>query len=66
MELGEPETLMSAFYDLLSELTAHLQERGYTVETELGGDDRLVRVNVEYVNRILVTIVSNIVKSAEN
>ena len=65
VELGEPETLMSAFYDLLSELTAHLQERGYTVETELGGDDRLVRVNVEYVNRILDNIVSNIVKYAE-
>ena len=33
-KLGEPQTLWSLFYDPLSEMTAYLEERGYTVELQ--------------------------------
>ena len=84
-ELGEPQTLWSLFYDPLSEMTAYLEERGYTVElqtnrrpassSDSGGDSRpdddsdsdrrQIRVNEEYINRIMDNIVSNIEKYAD-
>ena len=84
-ELGEPQTLWSLFYDPLSEMTAYLEERGYTVglqtnrrpasSSDSGGDSRpdddsdsdrrQIRVNEEYINRIMDNIVSNIEKYAD-
>lgn len=68
-ELGEPQTLRELFYDLLSEMTAYLGERGYTVElrpdTGSGSERRQIRVNEEYINRIMDNIVSNIEKYAD-
>ena len=84
-KLGEPQTLWSLFYDPLSEMTAYLEERGYTVElqtnwgpassSDSGGDSRpdddsasdgrQIRVNEEYINRIMDNIVSNIEKYAD-
>ena len=68
-ELGEPQTLRELFYDPLSEMTAYLGERGYTVElrpdTGSGSERRQIRVNEEYINRIMDNIVSNIEKYAD-
>ena len=68
-ELGEPQTLRELFYDPLSEMTAYLGERGYTVELRLdtgsGSERRQIRVNEEYINRIMDNIVSNIEKYAD-
>lgn len=68
-ELGEPQTLRELFYDPLSEMTAYLGERGYTVElrpdTGSGIERRQIRVNEEYINRIMDNIVSNIEKYAD-
>ena len=68
-KLGEPQTLWSLFYDPLSEMTAYLEERGYTVElqpdTGSDSDGRQIRVNEEYINRIMDNIVSNIEKYAD-
>lgn len=68
-ELGEPQTLRELFYDPLSEMTAYLGERGYTVElrpdTGSGSERRRIRVNEEYINRIMDNIVSNIEKYAD-
>ena len=60
---GEPETLLEVFYDLLSEMTAYLEERGYRIEMKMEKDSRRIRVNQEYINRIMDNLVSNIVKS---
>lgn len=68
-ELGELQTLRELFYDPLSEMTAYLGERGYTVElrpdTGSGSERRQIRVNEEYINRIMDNIVSNIEKYAD-
>ena len=68
-ELGDPQTLRELFYDPLSEMTAYLGERGYTVElrpdTGSGSERRQIRVNEEYINRIMDNIVSNIEKYAD-
>ena len=68
-ELGEPQTLRELFYDPLSEMTAYLGERGYMVElrpdTGSGSERRQIRVNEEYINRIMDNIVSNIEKYAD-
>lgn len=68
-ELGNPQTLRELFYDPLSEMTAYLGERGYTVglrpDTGSGSERRQIRVNEEYINRIMDNIVSNIEKYAD-
>lgn len=76
-KLGEPQTLWALFYDPLSEMTAYLEERGYTVELQTNrgpasspdddsdSDRRQIRVNEEYINRIMDNIVSNIEKYAD-
>lgn len=68
-ELGDPQTLRELFYDPLSEMTAYLGERGYTVglrpDTGSGSERRQIRVNEEYINRIMDNIVSNIEKYAD-
>ena len=68
-ELGEPQTLRELFYDPLSEMTAYLGERGYMVglrpDTGSGSERRQIRVNEEYINRIMDNIVSNIEKYAD-
>ena len=68
-ELGDPQTLRELFYDPLSEMTAYLGERGYMVElrpdTGSGSERRQIRVNEEYINRIMDNIVSNIEKYAD-
>ena len=68
-ELGELQTLRELFYDPLSEMTAYLGERGYTVglrpDTGSGSERRQIRVNEEYINRIMDNIVSNIEKYAD-
>lgn len=65
VKLGEPETLWDIFYDPLSEMTAYLGEQEYIIETELKKDGRKIRINEEYINRILDNLVSNIIKYAD-
>ena len=64
-ELGESWTIREVFYDPLSELTAYLGEQGYQAEIRFEEDGRQIRVNDEYINRILDNLVSNIAKYAD-
>lgn len=64
-ELGEPQTLRELFYDPLSEMTAYLEEQGFTVNIKPEKTRRQVRANEDYINRIIDNIVSNIVKYAD-
>lgn len=65
IKLGDPETFRDIFYDSFSEMTAYLEERGYKIETDMGEEKKKIRVNGEYINRILDNIVSNIIKYAK-
>ena len=62
---GAPKTLRDMFYDPLSEMSAYLGEQAYIVEIELEKDGRKIRINEEYINRILDNLVSNIIKYAD-
>lgn len=66
VELGNPEPLESVFYDLLSEAAFYLTEHGYTPDIRLEKGGGNIRVNMEYINRILDNLVSNIIKYADH
>lgn len=66
VELGNPEPLESVFYDLLSEAAFYLTEHGYTPDIWLEKGGGNIRVNMEYINRILDNLVSNIIKYADH
>ena len=66
VELGNPEPLESVFYDLLSEAAFYLTEHGYTPDIRLEKGGGNIRVNMEYINRILNNLVSNIIKYADH
>ncbi len=64
-EMDEPKPFMDVFYDLLSEVTAHLEEKKYRVEIRLTKDSRTICVSRDYINRIMDNLVSNIEKYAD-
>lgn len=65
VELEEPETFKGAFFDLLSEASAYLEQNGFLVEMTAQWGEGTVRIYSEYVNRILDNLMSNIVKYAD-
>ncbi len=66
VELEEPEEIESAFGDYLSELYALLEMEGFCVDaTAIEWKDNKVRINPDYVGRIMNNIHSNIVKYAD-
>ena len=64
-ELEEPAPFDAVFYDLLSETCAYLEQSGFRTELELAWRKEAIRVNTEFVIRILDNIGSNLVKYAD-
>lgn len=63
--LEESQPIQTVFYDLLSELTGYLETQGYTVTCNLDWKSCRVRINSDYLIRIMDNIASNIVKYAD-
>ena len=63
-ELDEPALVELIFYDLLSEACAYLEQNGYIVSLDLSWENERIRVNTDYVLRIMDNITSNLLKYA--
>lgn len=63
--LCEPEPAKVLFYDILSEVSATLTQHGFQCEPDFRWDHSVIRINEDYVARIMDNIVSNIVKYAD-
>lgn len=61
----EETDFRSIFYDTLSEVAAYLEQQGFLVELDFAWDERIVRVNHDYITRIFDNLTSNIVKYAD-
>lgn len=66
IELEEPETFESLFYDMLSETGAYLEQCGFQVRFTVSWNDRKLRVCTDYILRIMDNITSNIVKYGDS
>ena len=64
-ELDEPALAELIFYDLLSETCAYLEQNGYIVSPDLSWENERIRVNTDYVLRIMDNITSNLLKYAD-
>ena len=64
VELEEAEDMGLIFYDSLSEMAAYLEQQGYGVTRRLQWNGCRIRINQEYISRILDNITSNILKYA--
>lgn len=65
VKLEEPESFETVFYDLLSETCAYLEQSGFHTELKFEWKKETVRVNMEFVIRVLDNITSNLVKYAD-
>ncbi|MDD3339282.1 MAG: HAMP domain-containing sensor histidine kinase [Lachnospiraceae bacterium] len=65
VELDEPQPIQAVFYDLLSEFTGYLKAQGYAVTCNLDWKACKVRINSDYLIRIMDNMASNIVKYAD-
>ena len=65
VKLEEPESFEAVFYDLLSETCAYLEQSGFHTELKFEWKKETVRVNMEFVIRVLDNITSNLVKYAD-
>ena len=66
VEANLEDKVEMVFYDLLSELCEYLEQNGFRVETSFLVNDEIVKVHMEYINRIFDNIASNIIKYADN
>ena len=65
VNLEEPEPFDAVFYDLLSETCVYLEQSGFQTELEFAWKKETIRVNTEYIIRVLDNITSNLVKYAD-
>lgn len=65
VELEAPLLFQQAFYDLLSETTSYLEQKGFSVQLELDWQPRYVSVNQDYISRIFDNLTSNLLKYAD-
>lgn len=65
VSLEEPVPFDVVFYDLLSETCVYLEQSGFRTELDFEWKKEKIRVNTEYVIRILDNITSNLVKYAD-
>lgn len=63
--LEAPESFSVLFYDLFSETCSYLEQRGFLIEAEAEWEECLLRVNTDYVTRVMDNLTSNIVKYAD-
>lgn len=63
--LEKPEYVKVLFHDLLSNMVSYLAENGFEVQTDIVWPCEKASVSLDYVNRILDNISSNILKYAD-
>lgn len=64
-DLEEPGKLGEMFYDILSDFAGYMAERGFSVQNHLSWPDVQIRVNTNYLSRVMDNITSNIEKYAD-
>jgi signal transduction histidine kinase len=65
IELEEAQYVKVIFYDLLSEFAGYLEEQGFSVACNLNWKKEKIRINADYLTRIMDNITSNILKYAD-
>lgn len=63
--LEEPEKFEVLFYDIFSETSSYLFNEGYEMETDIQWTNHKIRINTNYVLRIMDNLTSNILKYAD-
>lgn len=64
-KMEQPKPFQTVFYDEISEMCAYLEQNGYETQPELEWKPWKIRVDSDYITRILDNITSNIVKYAD-
>ena len=65
IELEEAEIEKILFYDLFSETTSYLEQQGYQVDFLVKWNEARLKINTDYISRILDNVTSNIQKYAD-
>lgn len=65
IELEEAEIEKILFYDLFSETTSYLEQQGYQVYFLVNWNEVRLKINTDYISRILDNVTSNIQKYAD-
>lgn len=65
IELEEAEIEKILFYDLFSETTSYLEQQGYQVDFLVNWNEARLKINTDYISRILDNVTSNIQKYAD-
>ncbi len=65
-KLEAPEACDSLFYDLFSETCSYLEEKGFQVRFQMEQTGRSIRVDPNYLSRIMDNITSNLIKYADS
>lgn len=66
IQLEPPETLEILFYDLFSETSGYLEQKGFNVMFHGDWESIKIRISTEYLMRIMDNITSNIIKYAQS
>ena len=65
IELEEAEIEKILFYDLFSETTSYLEQQGYQIDFLVNWNEVRLKINTDYISRILDNVTSNIQKYAD-
>lgn len=65
VELDKPKKVRIVFYDIFSEFISVLHEQGFEVECSLDWTDNDIKINEDYLHRVMDNITSNIIKYAD-
>lgn len=65
IEMEEAENEKMLFYDLFSETTSYLEQQGYQVDFLVNWNEVRLKINTDYISRILDNVTSNIQKYAD-
>lgn len=65
VQLEEPETCETLFYDLFSETCSYLEQQGFEVSFQVEWPQSRLRISTDYVMRIMDNLTSNIMKYAD-
>lgn len=65
VQLEEPETCETLFYDLFSETCSYLKQQGFEVSFRVEWPQSRIRISMDHVMRIMDNLTSNIMKYAD-
>lgn len=65
VQLEEPETCETLFYDLFSETCSYLEQQGFEMSFQVEWPQSRLRISTDYVMRIMDNLTSNIMKYAD-